>query len=83
MFNVSESIVDNPVIRVVGVGGGGGNAIAHMLTQDIAGVEFICANTDSQALRNSSARTVMQLGSELTKGLGGLVSSLFPIVRHA
>ena len=70
MFNVSESIVDNPVIRVVGVGGGGGNAIAHMLTQDIAGVEFICANTDSQALRNSSARTVMQLGSQLTKGLG-------------
>ena len=70
MFNVSESIVDNPVIRVVGVGGGGGNALAHMLSQEIEGVEFICANTDSQALHNSSARTVIQLGAQLTKGLG-------------
>ena len=70
MFNVSESTLDNPVIKVIGVGGGGGNAIAHMLTQQINSVEFICANTDSQALANSAARTVVQLGHQLTKGLG-------------
>jgi cell division protein FtsZ len=70
MFNVSESTTDNPVIKVVGVGGGGGNALEHMLTQEMPGVEFICANTDSQALRNTSARTVIQLGTQLTKGLG-------------
>ena len=70
MFNVSESTADNPVIKVIGVGGGGGNALEHMLTQDMPGVEFICANTDAQALRNTSARTVIQLGTQLTKGLG-------------
>jgi len=52
------------------VGGGGGNAIEHMVNADIEGVEFICANTDAQALRHSSARTVLQLGTHVTKGLG-------------
>ena len=70
MFNVSESNNDSPVIKVIGVGGGGGNALEHMLTHDMEGVEFICANTDSQALNNTSARTVIQLGKQLTKGLG-------------
>ena len=60
----------NAVIKVVGVGGGGGNAVEHMLAERIGGVDFICANTDSQALQNSSASTVIQLGSEITKGLG-------------
>jgi cell division protein FtsZ len=55
---------------VIGVGGGGGNAINHMLTGDIEGVDFICANTDAQALRNSEVRTLLQLGSDITKGLG-------------
>ncbi|WP_116963782.1 cell division protein FtsZ [Fastidiosibacter lacustris] len=70
MFKISESLTDNAVIKVIGVGGGGGNAVEHMLSQNIEGVEFICANTDSQALKNSSARNVIQIGSELTKGLG-------------
>ncbi|WP_192483270.1 MULTISPECIES: cell division protein FtsZ [Cysteiniphilum] len=70
MFEISESLTDNAVIKVIGVGGGGGNAVEHMLIQNIEGVEFICANTDSQALKNSSARHAIQIGNELTKGLG-------------
>lgn len=61
---------DNAVIKVVGVGGGGGNAVEHMLAERIEGVKFICANTDAQALRHSKAEVQMQLGDELTKGLG-------------
>ncbi|WP_346798829.1 cell division protein FtsZ [Halomonas sp. Bachu 37] len=68
-------LVDNApsssaVIKVVGVGGGGGNAVNHMVESSIEGVEFICANTDAQALKRVSAKTVLQLGSEITKGLG-------------
>ena len=58
------------VIRVIGVGGGGGNAVEHMVASEIEGVEFVCVNTDAQALRNVSARTVLQLGTNVTKGLG-------------
>ncbi len=58
------------VIKVVGVGGGGGNALEHMLAEHIDGVEFICANTDAQALKNSKAKKLIQLGESLTKGLG-------------
>jgi cell division protein FtsZ len=58
------------VIKVIGVGGGGGNAIEHMVSANIEGVEFIVANTDSQALKKSNARTILQLGTNLTKGLG-------------
>lgn len=65
-----ESQQDNAVIKVVGVGGGGGNAVEHMLVENIDGVEFICANTDAQALKNSNAKILIQLGDELTKGLG-------------
>lgn len=60
----------NAVIRVIGIGGGGGNAVEHMLTSNIEGVEFVCANTDAQALSKSSARTTLQLGNNVTKGLG-------------
>tara|TARA_B100000676_G_scaffold309081_1_gene371609 strand:+ start:1754 stop:2950 length:1197 start_codon:yes stop_codon:yes gene_type:complete len=60
----------NAVIKVVGVGGGGGNALEHMLATNVEGVEFVCANTDAQALKHSSARTVLQLGNSVTKGLG-------------
>jgi cell division protein FtsZ len=60
----------NAVIKVVGVGGGGGNAVQHMLTGNIEGVEFISANTDAQALKNSKVRTLLQLGGDVTKGLG-------------
>jgi cell division protein FtsZ len=58
------------VIRVIGIGGGGGNAVEHMLASNIEGVEFVCANTDAQALHKSSARTALQLGNNVTKGLG-------------
>ena len=70
MMELSESLIENAIIKVIGVGGGGGNAVEHMLNQNIESVEFICANTDAQALKNSSAGTVIQLGIELTKGLG-------------
>ncbi|MCK5364221.1 MAG: cell division protein FtsZ, partial [Gammaproteobacteria bacterium] len=58
------------VIRVIGIGGGGGNAVEHMLSSNIEGVEFVCANTDAQALTKSSVRTALQLGNNVTKGLG-------------
>ena len=70
MFELMDAYTQNAVIKVVGVGGGGGNALEHMVAQNIEGVEFICANTDAQALKNSSARTVLQLGTNITKGLG-------------
>lgn len=70
MFELMDNCPQSAIIKVIGVGGGGGNAIEHMVAADIEGVEFICANTDAQALRNSSARTVLQLGSDVTKGLG-------------
>lgn len=70
MFEIMEGQLDNAVIKVVGVGGGGGNAVEHMVAENIDGVEFICANTDAQALKNSKAKILVQLGDELTKGLG-------------
>lgn len=70
MFELMDNCPQSAIIKVIGVGGGGGNAIEHMVSADIEGVEFICANTDAQALRNSSARTVLQLGTDATKGLG-------------
>ena len=70
MFDVAETLLDNAVIKVIGIGGGGSNAVEHMLSQNIEGVEFYCANTDAQALRNCTSRNVIQLGAQLTKGLG-------------
>jgi cell division protein FtsZ len=70
MFELVDSFPQTAVIKVIGVGGGGGNAIEHMVAAGIEGVEFICANTDAQALKNTSARTVLQLGTGVTKGLG-------------
>lgn len=70
MFELADTIPQNAVIKVVGVGGGGGNAIEHMMQGSIEGVEFICANTDAQALKKSSANTLIQLGDSITRGLG-------------
>jgi len=70
MFELVDAYSQNAVIKVIGVGGGGGNAVQHMLGAAIEGVDFVCANTDAQALKNSSAKTALQLGSDITKGLG-------------
>jgi len=70
MFELMDAYGQSAVIKVIGVGGGGGNAVQHMLSAQIEGVEFVCANTDSQALRSSSVKTVLQLGGDITKGLG-------------
>lgn len=71
MFELMDAYSQtNAVIKVIGVGGGGGNALEHMLSSNVEGVEFVCANTDAQALKKSSARTILQLGNSVTKGLG-------------
>ncbi|MGH8579861.1 MAG: cell division protein FtsZ [Gammaproteobacteria bacterium] len=70
MFELMDSYSQNAIIKVIGVGGGGGNAVQNMLNADIEGVEFICANTDAQALSNAKSRTTLQLGGDITKGLG-------------
>ena len=71
MFEIiDQSPQDGAIIKVIGVGGCGGNAVEHMIERGLSGVEFICANTDAQALRRSTARTQLQLGSTLTRGLG-------------
>jgi len=70
MFELADTVNDQAVIKVIGVGGGGGNAVEHMAESTLDGVDFICANTDAQALANTKAKTVMQLGNTITKGLG-------------
>lgn len=70
MFELMDSHSEEAVIKVIGVGGGGGNAIEHMVAQNIEGVEFIAINTDAQVLRSSSANVTLQIGSGVTKGLG-------------
>jgi len=70
MFELVDGHNNNAVIKVVGVGGGGSNAVEHMLGANIEGVDFICANTDAQALAQSSVRNTLQLGANITKGLG-------------
>ena len=69
MFELSDAGNEGAVIKVIGVGGGGGNALEHMIRERVQNVEFICANTDAQALNNSQASHVMQLG-RINKGLG-------------
>ncbi|MBK5968224.1 MULTISPECIES: cell division protein FtsZ [Thiorhodovibrio] len=69
-FELLDAQTQTAVIRVIGIGGGGGNAVNHMVASDIEGVEFICANTDAQALENSNVKTILQLGTDITKGLG-------------
>jgi len=70
MFELVDSKPQHAVIKVIGVGGGGGNAVQHMVDHHVEGVDFICANTDAQALQRLTARTLLQLGTDLTKGLG-------------
>lgn len=70
MFEIMERNSQEAVIKVIGVGGCGGNAVAHMIEKNVGGVEFICANTDMQALKKSQAKTVLQMGEAMTRGLG-------------
>jgi len=70
MFELMDAYSQSAVIKVIGVGGGGGNAVKHMATCGIEGVDFICANTDRQALLNANVKTTLQIGCNITKGLG-------------
>ena len=70
MFELIDKLAPNAVIKVIGIGGGGGNAVAHMLNANIEGVEFVVANTDAQAMASCGSRTHLQLGGNVTKGLG-------------
>ena len=70
MFELMDAYSQSAVIKVIGVGGGGGNAVAHMVTSGIDGVEFMCINTDSQALKHAKVKTALQIGCNITKGLG-------------
>lgn len=70
MFELMEVSGQQAVIKVIGIGGGGGNAVDHMVSASLEGVEFIAANTDAQALHRSGVSKVMQLGEGLTRGLG-------------
>ena len=70
MFELMDGDSQNAVIKVLGVGGGGGNAVQHMVAAGIEGVEYMCVNTDVQALKKMDVRTTMQIGASITKGLG-------------
>src|SRR6476660_2245113 len=70
MFELMDGYSETAVIKVVGIGGGGGNAVAHMVRSGIEGVDFICANTDAQALKSAKVKTALQIGCNITKGLG-------------
>lgn len=70
MFELVDNVPETAVIKVIGVGGGGGNAVKHMIANSVDGVDFICANTDAQALSDIESKTVLQLGGNITKGLG-------------
>ncbi len=70
MFELMDSYNQSAVIKVIGVGGGGGNAVSHMVNAGIDGVDFICVNTDAQALKAAGAKTAIQIGCNITKGLG-------------
>lgn len=70
MFELVDSAPQCAMIKVIGVGGGGGNAVEHMVKEGVSGVEFVATNTDAQALKGLSAQTTLQIGSSITKGLG-------------
>ncbi len=70
MFELMDAYNQSAVIKVLGIGGGGGNAVSHMVNTGIEGVDFMCINTDSQALKHSNVKTAIQIGANITKGLG-------------
>src|SRR4026208_1361978 len=70
MFVLADTENQGAVSKLIGVGGGGGNAVAHMISAGIEGVDFICINTDAQALKHSKVKVGLQIGCNITKGLG-------------
>lgn len=82
MFEPMMEMSDDAVIKVVGVGGGGGNAVEHMVRESIEGVEFMSINTDAQALRKTSVGTVIQIGGNITKGLGAGANPQVVVMQH-
>ena len=70
MFELMDGYSETAIIKVIGIGGGGGNAVGHMMASGIEGVDFICANTDAQALKSAQVKTGIQIGCNITKGLG-------------
>ena len=70
MFELMDTYSQNAIIKVLGVGGGGGNAVSHMVQAGLEGVDFICINTDAQALKHSKVRTALQIGCNITKEIG-------------
>src|SRR2546422_2674434 len=70
IFELEETVTQNARMKVVGVGGGGGNALNRMIDEHVSGVEFISVNTDAQALLNNKADVKVQIGKKLTRGLG-------------
>ena len=70
IFELEESVTQNARMKVIGVGGGGGNAVNRMIAEHLQGVEFISVNTDAQALLNNKADIKIQIGKKLTRGLG-------------
>ena len=68
MFELMDAYSQSAVIKVIGVGGGGGNAVTHMVSSGIEGVDFICVNTDAQALKHSKVKTALQIGCEHHQG---------------
>ena len=70
IFELEETVSQNARMKVVGIGGGGGNAVNRMVDEGVAGVEFISVNTDAQALMNNRADVKVQIGKKLTRGLG-------------
>lgn len=70
MFELMDAYNQSAVIKVLGIGGGGGNAVSHMVNTGIEGVDFMCINTDAQALKHSNVKTAIQIGANITKGLG-------------
>jgi cell division protein FtsZ len=70
MFVLADTENQGAIIKVVGVGGGGGNAVSHMINAGIEGVDFVCLNTDAQALKHSKVKMSLQIGCNITKGLG-------------
>ena len=70
VFGENDQFNEKPVIKVIGVGGGGGNAVNRMIENDVSGVEFVAVNTDAQVLKRSKAQTRLQIGKNLLRGLG-------------